>query len=120
MNLEYVNVVSAGDLANERLVMKASVDLDVGLYLILLGANVGNDKIKSEAQQISFWFPDKKIKSNDLVILYTKIGKTSEKTLDSGATARFYYWNLSEPIWVAGHTPVIIEVKTWGFGQRFE
>jgi hypothetical protein len=118
MNLEIVNIENAGELARERLVLKASADLDVGVYVVFRGRNIGEEKIQSGRQDEAYWFPDKQIKSGDLVILYTKVGTTSEKVLDTGRTARFYYWQLDHAIWTKGHSPVVIDTKTYKFGPR--
>lgn len=47
----------------------------------------------------AYWFPDKTVKEGDLIVLYTKTGKSSSKPLTDGRTSYFYYWHLKEAVW---------------------
>jgi len=60
-----------------------------------------------------YWFPPKKVKSGDWVVLYTKVGPTSEKVTENGPTSHFFYWGKLKPMWGSGAIPVLVETPTW-------
>lgn len=97
MNLELRSLVKPGDLPNERVTLRAKVNLDLGDYLF---AQPG---YFSGVPTINFfhtyWFPFKKISAGDLVVIYTKEGSESSKNLTTGKMAHFYYLDLKEAIW---------------------
>ncbi|MDZ7712749.1 MAG: hypothetical protein U5L06_06415 [Rhodovibrio sp.] len=77
MNLQNIAIRSPGDLNKERLVMRALTDLDVGAYTIF--AVVGREGVPTNDLRHAFWFPDLSVKKNDLVVVYTKVGKHKKK-----------------------------------------
>jgi len=97
MNLELRSLVKPGDLPNERVTLRAKVDLDVGDYLFAQSGYADG------APTINFfhtyWFPFKKISAGDLVVIYTKVGTESSKKLTTGKRAHFYYLDLKKTIW---------------------
>lgn len=114
MNLEIKSFADGGDIQRERLVIRVLKDEDIGEYVVL------RSKATPEGAPISgskraYWFPDKRIKAGDLVVLYTRAGKPGQKPLSQGGTAYFYYWSLNEPIWGAdsGNTAVLLTIGEW-------
>ena len=62
----------------------------------------------------TFWFPDKEVQTGDLVVVYTKEGKASEKLLESGKRAHFFYWGRSAPQWASSsHGVVLLHAPEW-------
>ena len=61
-----------------------------------------------------FWFPDKEVKKDDLIVLYTKKGKSSVKTNPSGNVSHFLYWELDQSVWREDRVAVLCEIgKQW-------
>jgi hypothetical protein len=116
MNLEIRSVEAAGDLERERLVLRATTNANIGLFAVFRCESQDNDEVSSGPVPDAYWFEDKKVKENDLVVLYTKAGTISEKVSSSGATSHFFYWGLDTPIWVPAHTPLLVNTTTWRFG----
>jgi hypothetical protein len=112
MNLEIVEVESAGDLERERVVLRATSDVDVGRFAILSSRRTSDGHIAGGNIQSAYWIPDKKIKTGDLVIIYTKVGSSSVKTSE-GSTSYFFYWGLNFPRWTEGFIPILTELSTW-------
>jgi len=113
MNLEIQSFAESGDKAKERLVLKATADIDVGAYAVFFTLTKNGENPTSGSKK-AFWFPDGKVKSGDLVVLYTKSGTTSTKELTEGRTVHFFYWGLGDSIW---NTPksgaVVLMVNNW-------
>jgi hypothetical protein len=120
MKLEFSSVANAGELKSERIVLRASADADVGLYVVFRGINKNGTSVAGGSQEQTYWFPDQKVKAGDYVVLYTRDGETSIKDRDDGKKTYFFYWGLNDTLWVKGHTPVLIEINTWKLGTRFE
>lgn len=97
MNLELRSIVEPGNIAKERITLRAKSDLDLGDYLVAQT----NDVESSPATGLlsSYWFQYRKIEKGDLVVIYTKQGAETEKSLSTGRKAHFFYLGLKEPIW---------------------
>ena len=117
MNLEITGVQNAGDLERERVVLRASDDLDIGRYAVFMGKSGADGNVLSGHVPAAYWFPNKKIKSGDFVVLYSKQGTTSSKTNDEGRTSYFYYWGWKQPKWVPGTTAALVETSTWTYAE---
>jgi hypothetical protein len=111
MNLSIRSVTDAGDLEKERVIMVASGVTDIGKYQVA-DTRAITDGVNSEIKRI-FWLPDKKVKANDVVVLYTKAGKANEKANQNGTISHFFYWGLGEAIWTPGRACVLIRVADW-------
>lgn len=116
MNLEIKSIADKGDPKKERLVLRVKQDGNVGYFLVLCtGFSEGqvNTGITS-----TFWFPDKEVRAGDLVVLYTKAGTASEKTLESGFKAHFFYWGRAAAQWQSSERGVVLlHTPEWqGFG----
>ena len=114
MTLEIRNFADAGNLDTERLIVRAIEAVDIGTFVVL------RSKTNEEGAPISgvktaYWFPDLTVETGDLVVLYTKAGKTSKKKLPSGKTAHFYYWHQKSALWGTDqlNTAVLIKAANW-------
>lgn len=114
MQLEIRSFADAGDIAKERVVLRALSSVDIGNYVILRSkTDVSGDPISGAKS--AYWLPDVVVAKGDLVVLYTKAGKASKKELESGRTAHFYYWHQVQPIWGAEkmNTAVVLLTESW-------
>lgn len=116
MNLEFRSFADSGNPSKERIVLKALKDLDVGEFAVLR-SGVGNDgESPTAGRKIAYWFPDKKVKANDLIVLYTKKGSQSSKVLQNGHTAHFFYWGRDEALWGDKQFGAVVsEIWDWDF-----
>lgn len=114
MNIKITSITDAGLAGRERVVMKVLRDTDVGLYAALRTGYRSPSPTTGVTD--AYWFPDKPVKRDDLVVLYTKSGSASEKKLASGATAHFFYWGVEQPLWTtADRAVVLLEVNEFDF-----
>jgi hypothetical protein len=116
MNLEFRSFADAGNPSKERIILKALADLDVGDFAVLR-SGVGTDRQSPTAgRKVAYWFPDEKVKSNDLIVLYTKKGSRSSKALEGGRTAHFFYWGRDDALWGDNQFGAVIsEIWDWDF-----
>jgi len=114
MKLELRSIAAPGDLGKERLVLKALADTDVGEYAVLW-SGIGSSGGPTSGRKRAYWFPDVDVKVGDSVVLYTKKGNRSKKTLDGGTTAHFFYWGSENPLWDENHYAVLLFVSDWEY-----
>lgn len=115
MNLE-ISLADAGDTSNERIILKALTDIDIGEYAVLRSSVGLSGDQPTSGSKAAYWFPDAEVKANDLVILYTKKGSRSTKSLTGGRTAYFFYWGRDEALWKDDQFgAVLLEVSAWQF-----
>lgn len=114
MKLEIVSFTEAGNFEKERLVLKADDDIDIGKYIVLRSKR-GKTGNPTSGSKSAYWLPDAMVKSGDLVVVYSKTGKSSKKILPSGKTVHFYYWHHKNPIWGADseYTAVLLNISEW-------
>ena len=98
MKVQIQSFADAGIAEKERVVISATGDHDIGKYLLFFSKK-GAESNATSGRKTMYWFPDKPIKAGDLVVLYSKKGRRSEKKLDNGSTVHFFYWGLEAPIW---------------------
>jgi hypothetical protein len=117
MTLQLLRVEDAGELDRERVVFRAAGETEIGRYAVFRCRASENGAPRSGPVPNAYWFPNKIVESNDLVVLYTKAGVISEKKGEAIASSYFYYWRVEEPIWVRGYVPVLVETPTWCRGE---
>ncbi|WOS41697.1 hypothetical protein [Xanthomonas rydalmerensis] len=114
-NLKFASFADAGNIEKERLVLNAITDLKVGEYAIF-SSKSGPTGGATSGKKSAYWFPDKDLKKGDVVVLYTKQGRASEKLLDGDRTAHFFYWGNKETLWSSESIgAVVVKVENWNF-----
>jgi hypothetical protein len=112
MNLKITKIHDIGD-GQERLVLEAAADTDLGFYILFRTRLVGSGV--SNRLEESFWFPDKIIKAGDKAVIYTGRGAESANT-SGGATTYFYYWNLEKSLWNDNDSvPLLVSLEGWDY-----
>lgn len=112
MNLTLRRIRDSGELDGERIVLLAAKDIDLGDYAIFRAPAKDNDVYSKITH--AFWFPDQRVKADDLIVLYTKSGKQGRKENKDGSSSHFFYWSVDDVLW---HTnkfaPVVLEIASW-------
>ena len=111
--LVVAQIADAGDHEQERISFKAAAATDVGRFAIF--RTVGRkDGLVSTAVRDVFWFPDKRIAADDIVVLYTKSGSMNS-SLANGTNVHFFYWGKHEAMWAKGngYDLVLVETANW-------
>jgi hypothetical protein len=113
MNLSLVSFADSGNLERERVVLRATEDIDAGDYTALCSES-NEPGVASSGLNTAFWFPNESVKKDDIVVLYTKRGNPSKKDIGDGHTAYFFYWGLSEPLWMSVKAAFVL-LETFDF-----
>lgn len=117
MNIKIVAIRDKGIVDKERIVLKALSNLDLGYFMIFLTSKLGDTTFEGSPDKV-FWFPDKEIKKDDFVILYTKSGRSTEIINKNGTKSHFFYWELNPPIFnKPNKIAVVIEANGWLQGE---
>lgn len=98
MSLIFRNIVSPGNLKDERITFHVNSDCDVGDYILARAI----DHAGSPSTELSntLWFPYNPVKKGDLIVVYTKSGTQSSKPLKSEKNeAHFFFLGLKSTIW---------------------
>jgi hypothetical protein len=111
MRLEIVSIKDRGELERERIVIKVNAEDDVGKYALFCVKQ--NDKGLTNKIFGAYWFPDNPVEPGDLIVLYSKSGKRSNKKTKGGVTY-FYYWWQKSPQWVdQNNAAVLLNCPDW-------
>ena len=117
MRLKLKSIADRGNHDKERIVMRVSADTDVGRYAIFRSSFTEAGEPTTTVTDV-FWFPDKDVKTNDLVVLYTRSGTTSEQPKKGAeGSVHFYYWGKTSALWdsTGSHGPVLVHTSVWNW-----
>ena len=112
MRVQIRYVADPGDLSRERLVMRVLRGVDIGSFMLVRTGFEG-DGVNTSVTN-AYWFPDKRLQAGDLVVVYSKAGGDTEKPLDDGHKAHFFYWGQKSPLWDDEEfAPVLLYAPQW-------
>lgn len=112
MKLEIKEVKDKGSI-EERIVLIAYEDCDLGYYFIFTTKRTKDGTSLSSLIKDAYWIPDKKVKKGDLVVIYSKVGTSSFKINDDNTTSHFYYRNLPGPVLIENKIALLVEATMW-------
>lgn len=84
-------ILDAGVANQERILFEVTGTDDTGRYEAFLTTELQEGRIRAKPSDV-YWFPDKEVRSGDLVILYTKPGEYSVINNQLGTRTHFFYW----------------------------
>lgn len=121
MTLRFKYVKGQENIENERLVFCVDEDSDVGNFCLLVSKTIrnsdGDESIPTSGKKQAYWFESKDVNKGDLVIVYTKRGRSITKTNKDGFKSHFFYWGLSNAIWNNAELGVVVlesyDWSTW-------
>lgn len=109
MKLEILNIQGGGDHTKEYVLLKVLAACNLQDH-ILADTTFGDDG-KSNLVRHTFWFPDRVVKKDDRVVIYTKAGKAKLGKTKADHPAHFLYWGLDEAVWNNdGDRAILIEI----------
>lgn len=112
MKVDVQSVADKGNYTKERIVLEVLSDTDIGDYILFCTGYA--DETVTTAIRNTCWFPYKAVHKGDLVVLYTKFGRDSERTRKDGSKSHFFYWGLEHPIWQQeNHAAVLLYAPKW-------
>jgi hypothetical protein len=114
MDISIRTIRDPGDKARERVVLQAEKNLDIGWY-ILLATRISKDGTTlGGLVPFCFWFPNREVKSGDIIVAYSKTGQSKRKDNSSGNVSHFFYWGLEDAIWGSDSLrPVLMATSEW-------
>jgi hypothetical protein len=112
MTLKLINIENAGNLNDERVVLRASADVNIGKYILLRARTSPDNRVYSGPIPSAYWFETITIKASAFVVLYTKSGVRSQKA-ENGIDSHFFYWGSASPIWTPAFRPTLIQAMNW-------
>ncbi|MDO8407788.1 MAG: hypothetical protein Q7S95_00940 [bacterium] len=113
MQLKVKKISDAGIYEKERIVLEVTSNTQIGNYFVLKSKRTAPGKISSIISEV-FWLPDREVKKDDLVVIYSKLGKSSTKVNESGSTSYFFYLGKNLPVWNSkDDCALLLETADW-------
>lgn len=110
ISIDYIK--DAGSLEKERIVFAVNEDGQLGKFVIAESQTLDESKFSSLVKN-PYWFPDRKIKVGDRVVLYTKKGVNNVVDNKNGTHTYFYYWGLENSHLVTDRACVVLFETSW-------
>lgn len=112
MRVQIQFVADKGNIKRERLVLRVLRDADIGDFILMRTRFEGN-QVTTEVVN-TLWFPYEEVKTDDIVVVYSKSGQDRQKTIADARTAHFFYWGQDSPLWAdESVAPVLLYAPEW-------
>jgi len=98
MKLAIRYVRDHGVKKDERIILKALDNIDIGSYMLADTTYISDAEVSNKLRH-TFWLPDQEVKKDDLIVIYTKEGRDSVKANKSGSKTYFFYWGINRTVW---------------------
>lgn len=114
--IEIIGVRDSGNFDQERLLLKAKQNIDIGNFLVLTGM-LADDKSVIPDRNDVYWFPDTTVAEGEFIRLYSKSGtngKVAGKYGNNPATYHNFYWDKTSPVWTEKHNAaILLTLQEW-------
>ena len=109
-----------GNLEKERVVIEILEDGDAGKLIISSTTRQGENNVSPKIKN-PFWVPDQDVKKGDLVIVYTKQGKSNIRKNNDDTTSYFFYMGMTDALYdEENKTAAVFSIEKWTFARRDE
>lgn len=112
MILEIAGIRDKGNFEKERVVIRVRENGDIGNYILSRTKLKSTNSVSSQIKD-PLWFPNKLMKADDIVVVYTKQGNNRDRENDDHSHSYFLYWGLDRAVWSNDSIPILMEVSTW-------
>lgn len=120
--IEILKVAGAGDVSQERVILRMEESVNLINYVLLNAYSEGNDV--SDLNDHVFWFPSVVASQGDYVRLYTRLGNytlTQGKFGESPARFHNFFWGKNAAVWGGSPMPgllssnavVVLRISNW-------
>lgn len=113
--VEVIGIRDAGNLSDERLLLKCKQTTNIGNIVILTGKLSGDTSVTPNRDNV-YWLPDGEVTTGEYIRIYSKDGKNQKadgKYGDDPAVFHNFYWGRTSPVWVANDAAIILTVQEW-------
>lgn len=118
MNIQIMSLTDAGVPNQERLILRAALNENIGRYVIFDTVQTGPGKIRGTPKN-AYWFPDRDIRAGDTIILYTKGGQNNQISNSDGTTTFIFYWGKDSTLWGQPESSAaLLKVSEWDYQTR--
>lgn len=115
MNIKIVKILDAGAANKEKLQLKAVADDNIGNYVVFDTLQIEPGRIASIPKN-AYWFPDRNVKGNDIIFLYTGPGKNYETKNEDGTTTWYFYWGRNVTLWKnKNSSAALLRIHDWEY-----
>ena len=113
--IEVIGIKDAGNLTDERLLLKCKQTTSIGNILILAGKIAGDTRVTPSRDNV-YWLPDGDVTEGEYIRIYSKAGtnqKTTGKYGDDPAVFHNFYWGKASAVWVLNDAIIIMTLQEW-------
>lgn len=112
MKLNLLDIKDGGVIEQQRVVMVAIEDCDLGHYMLAIAPRISENSFSSKVSVIK-WLNNIALKKGDFVVVYFKGGETKSKKNDNGSTTYFLYWDIERSISDFSNSCCVLLEATW-------
>jgi len=113
MRVQVVGITDRGIANQERLHLRAIVNLNIA-YLVVLNSRYGTAATVFPGALAAYWFPGKMVMAGDNIILYSNAGPPTQEANPQGTSNHFYHWGFPKAIWAdPASCVVVLDTNDW-------
>jgi hypothetical protein len=114
MKIKVLSIKDAGNIAKERVVIRAMDNVDLGKYAVACTEYDKDNKSFSPEFVGMVWFPDIIVAKNHFIVIYTKSGTHSSSVKENGVQTHFFYFDIDSSIWESEKNGVaLLNITDW-------
>ena|SRR5207245_6451942 len=114
MRLQISRIAERGVPNQERLHLSVLQEADLAFYTVLISRYSTSGDAVASGGVSAFWFPTRKLRPGDQIILYTGEGQATSRAEANNTTTYFFYWGLKNTVWNdPSSCAVLIEAASW-------
>jgi|ETNmetMinimDraft_32_1059908.scaffolds.fasta_scaffold75751_1 hypothetical protein len=113
---------SRGVPDDERVVLKANVDIEKGKVFLIYDTTYDEDgKLSNQYPHLYELVLQQAVKADEIVVIRTKAGKFRADTLGLSVKHHRYFWGLEETVWNKDKTEIVhvVPVSTAATSKNF-
>ena len=113
MKLRIVGIRDAGNFSEERVVLIAEGDGDIGRFLLASSREINENMVSSRLRAV-YWIPDRQVKNGDMIVVYTRAGKNNSVENTDHSHSHFFYRGETAAVYGGENDCVVVmEIGTW-------
>ncbi|MEK9810634.1 MAG: hypothetical protein VW362_09320 [Candidatus Nanopelagicales bacterium] len=113
MKISVVSIENQGDREKEVVTFAVEQECDLHSYLVANATFAPDDHITKMFQD-TYWFPSRKVKEGDYVLLFSRNGEDTEQKNNLGSTSHILFWGAPDAVWHEKDTEIaLFELSGW-------
>ncbi len=113
MKVSVRSIHGHGKANEEYVILDVKQDCNAHHYILADTTYTGENTISNKYRHVHR-FAKADLKAGDIIVLYTRVGKSTSEKKGNGSTIYYRYWNLKTAVWNDdGDGAILFQINDW-------